>query len=545
MKKIITVVLAVLSVLSLSLLNASAEEKHEVKQIDICPEITAHIANKDGARLYFCVDNRYEGDEYDENNLYFTPNTDDVVPFDTKVTVTVKYTVDSVDYYGFYIGEDHDLHLYAESADISFDSPVKPSETDEWGNNQKFEKPKKYYAVNPDGAYLYSGPNTLFDKVSEKIPFGTEITCDYYSGFDEGLGECEIWAYTFYKGVYGWAYVSVQPQNHPDFARDRNDPDSEYNKEKTLYFVKDTPIFRDLCSAGDYYYFKRYYETEKQELLKNNKIGTVPKNTQLDFDYYCHWEGDLTVHISYEGTDGWVNVGQPHMGLYSDTSVLAKKRYLITDFENSMKTYSEPGNLSSMTKTAIPPHCVLVCDYRYASDEDWGEEPDYIYTATTWYRVNYSGEYLWITSDDDSVNMIYSMDKYEVVDPEKIIIYSEPDESSEASGKVATGDTVYLSDACEGWNIIRFGDNQLGWIKETENDSSGDAFKYIENDNYDPYDYEIPVDLSDKNNRDYQETVSDTDGLPFNVIAVISVVVIITVIIAAAVIIIKRKKKNS
>ena len=409
-------------------------------------------------------------------------NPDNVVPFKTELIVFDIFTVNSTDYFYCSLKSDLDSSFVLLAEDVALDlSPVRPSQLEAEGG-EKLDYPRKFYAINPEGAYLYAGPSELYDKVSEKLPEGTEITGEYYVGAIENFNindAYEKWIYATYNNISGWAYVPGNPTAHPDFARIISDS-RFYSGENgnSVYFVNDTPIFKSMYSAGEYY--KNNYK-EDQSQLNNSIIGTVPKNTELVFDYYACELSSLIVRINYNGITGWVSAEAPYCerdlyylrGANSETSTRRINYYLQTD--RDMTAYTEPDNLSSATDIKIPSGYILKADFIYATDI-WNDSSETEH-QTLWIRVNYKGNNLWVTEEiDDGFaegkrdGLLYSLECYKVIDPETIVIHTRPDENSEIAGKVKAGDTIYLG-RNYGWNwvIVRFGDNQYGWIKNLIN----------------------------------------------------------------------------
>lgn len=132
------------------------------------------------------------------------------------------FTVNSTDYFYCSLKSDPDSSFVLLAEDVTLDlSPVRPSQLEAEGG-EKLDYPRKFYAINPEGAYLYAGPSELYDKVSEKLPEGTEITGEYYVGAIENFNindAYEKWIYATYNNISGWAYAPGNPTAHPDFAR--------------------------------------------------------------------------------------------------------------------------------------------------------------------------------------------------------------------------------------------------------------------------------------------------------------------------------------
>ena len=114
-------------------------------------------------------------------------NPDNVVPFKTELIVFDIITVNSTEYFYCSLKSDPDSSFVLLAEDVALDlSPVRSSQLEAEGG-EKLDYPSKFYAINPEGAYLYAGPSELYDKVSEKLPEGTEITGEYYVGVIENF----------------------------------------------------------------------------------------------------------------------------------------------------------------------------------------------------------------------------------------------------------------------------------------------------------------------------------------------------------------------
>lgn len=278
--------LLLVAVILLSLLYAlrvdALDTDYNVERFSFYPEMKGCVNNKKGAHIYQFEYNAPDGADYDEKYILLKEDKKNTIPYKTESLIEERITINSVDYFKW---EGRNVFLLGE--DISFDlSPVKPIEEDEWGNRMKYNASHSIRAVNPEGAFLYSGPNKMYEKVSETIPCDAELKFNYYRLTEDGN---ITWAYTSYKGVYGWAFVWYEPPIKPDFVEKTNNSREEVNDNhinNELFFVKETPIFKDFYSIEDYYYEIDYKNTDRRKVPDTGIIGYVPANIQLKYDFF-------------------------------------------------------------------------------------------------------------------------------------------------------------------------------------------------------------------------------------------------------------------
>ena len=230
----------------------------------------------------------------------------------------------------------HEDNFLIKSSDLSLKKDFVTPDDDTW----KTEEPVKLYTYTK-GGYLYKGPSKKYDKVmAEEIPVGTVLTYENYS-----YG----WAYVNYDNNKGWVFIYQKD--------DRSNPYDDntsfaYLTNETVITVPGTTLIDDngdkILDINDFTEVKiNYYlgyldaypgaskynvnykgtigwidtTTKKNEkddtvyifddvdiMLNSKKIGTIPKNTEIKYDYYTQQYQDSPLYyVNYKGKSGWIS----------------------------------------------------------------------------------------------------------------------------------------------------------------------------------------------------------------------------------------------
>ena len=354
-------------------------------------EYEVYVSNPAGAKAY-----DYNGKE-----------TGEVFPVDTTFKVYMEEIINGVYYVDVMYKDDYYL---CKSSDLSLKKDFAIPDEDTW----RSETPIKLYTYT-NGGYLYKGPSKKYDKVmSSEIPVGTILTYEY---------ETYGWAYVTYNNEKGWVFIyqkddrSNPYDDNTSFAKltdetvftlpgtsllDDNGKEIEkindftevrinyylgylnawpgatqYNvnykgkvgwiyataekndNDDTLYFFKDVDLFETTNSK--------------------KKIGTIPKNTEIKYDYYVNnYQDAPTYYLTYNGKTGSISDYDNVLYNHLVDSYDKDYKYVIYD---SVDVYDKP--FGKVIDKAVAGNEMQI-KYHYYAEED--EDGDWLYVISSDYE---------------------------------------------------------------------------------------------------------------------------------------------------------------
>ncbi len=351
-----------------------------------------------------------------------------VIPAGTQITV--DWRSDNPDtgtvYYHTYRGDEGG---YVTADSIEFDlSAVRPVE------KNKLTQPIKYFVLNKDGVRLREGPNELYAEVGEVIPYGTVLEASYgaedYTGTQDD-GSYPSWCWFEYNGVSGWAYT-FQWLDSFDFAftADTFRAGTEFPYDKAMTFGE-IPLY------------------DGPDIRNADVIDTIAAGTELDFDI-VYYTGGLYGYVEYNGNNGWAQVYCGFLPGDDYDKVNNRIDSYIKIAAESVPVISSPFDDCEGTGETIEKDRVLHYDYV----REFEGEPDY-------YRVEYQGEYVWISAGFDDVEKytpeelekimtdeIRSTLEEDAVDKETVTEIDSPEEDIASPVEEKSGGKVLITAVC-------------------------------------------------------------------------------------------------
>lgn len=305
-------------------------------------------------------------------------------------------------------------------------------------DDKEFSKNNTKKYIYKEGAYLYKGPSTLFEKVDGniEIPIGTIVNSSY---------EDDLWCYVTYNGINGWLHNksggASLDKNIVDAVLDINDKNS--------------------------YYIKYYYPIKNIKLSstvgKEIEIGdTIDAFTKLDYEYLLvdgSNEVGNYIYTNYNGTKGYIST--------KNLSYEYNKDYYI--FED-LKIYSNidkqsaVGNILKNSEVKVL-YSVIEDDWDYIEYENQKFWTDF--KSNRWYEDHEVGFYERIDcAEEKNIEFVLLKDSniYENINGK----------AKENKLKKGIINVKYIEtkctniETCETWYYVKDKDNN-GWIKKDEN----------------------------------------------------------------------------
>ncbi|MBR4728366.1 MAG: hypothetical protein IK080_10810 [Clostridia bacterium] len=467
-------------------------------------ELEAYVNNENGITFYTSQRNP-ETDRYE-------PMPTATIPNGTKLTLRGTYydydddgreeTGADALYSTTYLGENG----YVRGGDVSFNAvAVTPKES--W----KFSKPDELVVINPDGVPMYSGPDTLFERLSTVIPYGADIVCEYgNTGEYSDASWTSGWSYTTYNGTSGWV-ETPQYGNAYNFA---------YRESGESLVVEPVQLYASIKDA----YESGWGEEDEQP----KPIVEVPAGAFVTYDIVYRGAKRDFGYVTYQGKTGWMLVQDGFNGPGTEQVIRKSEGYLMVTAPKGVPVYGSIGDVDSKTGETIPAYEILRYDYAgmvdfTEYDDNWepiGEED-----CWTWYRVRRDGKQVWVRGnewdhDKDDLSVFWHVSKEKVLSKNGMILYAQPRTQAEQLALIPTGATIrtefdwserfvdYGSEENVTWYYGVY-DNHFGWVRV-----QGDKEEFLENLdqnlNYDELDREILLPANVKAALEAEETAAQT-----------------------------------
>lgn len=448
-------------------------------------EYDVRVNNKDGAIVY-----NYDGKA-----------TDQVLPYDAKLTVIYEYTSQSKQKFA-------SVRYNNETYEIKLEDVVVFSKDVDLDNFYKSEKTKKLYVFD-ENCYLYAGPSTLYGHVDGdvKVPVGTILEYQYSD---------DLWAYTEYNGVKGWVYHYTLVPTHFDDIKSSVATVAENGSK--LYVVNKIDSL-----------LKSPYSEEKVDV-------EIPVGEEIEYDYYISYPKRYAVHVKVDNKEGWLEVVPSNF--YSDTKGGAflndcSSLYIYAD--KGATIYKKAGDLSSATSDKIPYGEIISVKYDYVSD----------YYA--WYKVVYKDKEVWINEKLDMSNNlpVTYLRNYGTADVYKISkdleVYEKADTSKKTDKTIKSGTTIEVLFTTysknQSWGYVDI-DGTKGWVSLNgldRSDSSEFCISHLRVESFEEKDSETKKEQNEE----------DSKGLTKKEIIIYSVGgAVVLALVAIVSITIVNKKKN-
>ncbi len=352
MKKILTIIAAI-TVFVIAAVPAFAD-------MDAPPftEYEAHVIKEGGAWMY-----DYLWD--DETEKDYVSETETLIPFGEKLTVTGEFVFDG-EYYGSV--DYNDTYGYVLVSDISNELLSYGAE-----NAYMLDNPETTVVINPEGVYLRSGPSMSYDTVSEKIEFGTQLTYELVNDrYDYS------WAYINNNGVSGWLNTVQYGMNG---VYDCGKLVSENNDIYYNYSGKIITIDDGLQL------------TKTPEESSGLVSGKIPAGTELTFEWYYIYPKRIAAYVEYDGIKGWLVTDD---GWHSSSAIGYKNEFYVYSTEDKIPLYDFPDG--KKTGEYIMSGDIASDVYTVTREIEDSESYKYI----DWRRVTVNGKTGWVCQEDES-----------------------------------------------------------------------------------------------------------------------------------------------
>ena len=444
MKKFLTVILAVATVLSLAI-PAFAD-----MDAPAFAEFNVYVTKVDGADVY---ESEYVEYEDSFGGYSFMKKTGEVLPEGSEIRVTGEYEVDGELY--LYCNFDDD-YIYVKNADVATEKAEIP-----YTQGEKLSKPRKMIVFG-DGFYLRKGPSNAYDTIGPEIEKGTVISVEY----SLPGGNYAPWAYIIHNGIGGWG--EIFQYGGAFYCADLIDENSPYTG--SLYVFKGDVRLID----------KPVYPYEGNPTKSKFITDPVPAGTKLTFDYYYHDAKSVYVYTEYNGIKGWVQTDEGFNGpLYSSSAIGTYGNKYIWQ-EEGANVYSKLGDTSSEILTTFEKGSLVKTVYRCENEEDdtskpAGEYGEYPQIEKSWYGVEVDGKLGWmyiVAHQEDREKMIstsWDISHYLTEDAE-VKIYSYISEDSEIVSTIpANTDFLCLGHEYAGeddlWCLVDY-NGTIGFVQD-------------------------------------------------------------------------------
>ncbi len=419
MKRLISVLFAVFLALS-AVVSAFADAGPPPFK-----EFTVYVSNPLGAAA--CDYHWNEETEKSEMiRLSFT------VPYGTELTVTGHYDLNGEEYGSVRYNKQY---FYVKLSDVTFNNPVVGIE-----EGDKLGVKRRLAVIDKNGAQVYNGPGFFYEKVSEKIPYGTEFDFEYVDFLYD-----TSWAYVSVSGISGWVYINGNGFGEDvDVAYVVTENDSFTGK--VLIVSEGTEITRELTNVS-----------EKLDIK-------IPVGTELAFKYY-YGNYIYKVFVEYNGQKGWMTAKESD----ADSAAIMGEKGGVYILADKLSVYDKPPVDSSSKKVGeIKGNSSLAVDYRYFV-EDFSQSG---YVSYDFCRISIDGKNYWISETNGEMIYTDCVSEFKIIAANGVQMYSGPSRSSEKLSVIPKGTTVngsywkYSDD--NDWRFVEY-NGVGGWIIENDN----------------------------------------------------------------------------
>ncbi len=439
MKKLFFFVLFVFAISGLSLTASADMSGPGIVKYEV------YIAQERGAFVY--------GRNYDDERVY---NTGEKFLYGEKVEVSDSYIDGYVEcYYSAEVDSPVKFDAYLlKSEDVSLTIPKVLLD-----KSYKLYKPVKF-AVIKEGFYLYSGPGTVYEKISEEIPVGTELQFEYFYFHENFMGV--QWVYVNYGVVGGWAnvrpygydgyrtaFIAGESYEHTDFDEEYDSWRLDYTIESyagSLYIAKEGVRLTDIPAYSP-----------DGEIEINYISEELPVGKKFEFKYfYNEIESDYAL-IKYKGVEGWVRINADAYRVMDHTAV----EYLNYDLKDynwsidetlSETVYKKPFDVTSKVLGTVKNSTGY--KIRYCARLGTLESQD------VWYGIDYGSGIGWICiSENEKVMAVYN-NSYEEEEETMLTTEKETETTTEVSlsgqAVTETGETIRYDSSKSTVKIIAY-----------------------------------------------------------------------------------------
>ena len=234
------------------------------------------VTNKNGAKVYDGYDKRYQ-------KVINTINEGEEVAVLRDIVDDLNYSLNSKkmtynkfeeikDYYYFMI-DDCEKGRYIKYEDVSIiNSSINIS--------KNYDKTLRFYVSKDEE--IYNGPGLSFDVNNIKIPKGTIVNVNTYSG-----GSNDNWLLVEDEEYKGWILNTIDTNNNL--------------KRGSATKIDESPGQLSLNKKIELYKYAFPNSNDKP-------ILTIPAGTIVKYDYFTKKSRIIYYHINYNGNEGWINL---------------------------------------------------------------------------------------------------------------------------------------------------------------------------------------------------------------------------------------------